>query len=88
VRAGGPPAQVRFAAGGFLPGSNPAGIRVFDLHGRVVRDLWSGSLARGQCLTVSWDGSGEDGRRMHSGCYFLSLDVGGEVTTARVAWLR
>jgi len=88
VRAGGPPAQVRFAAGGFLPGSNPARIRVFDLHGRAVRDLWSGSLARGQCLTVSWDGSGEDGRRMRSGCYFLSLDVGGEVTTARVAWLR
>ena len=84
--AGGPPAQVRFTAGG--QGTNPARIRVLDLAGREVRDLWSGSLARGECLTVSWDGR-DDGRRLvQSGCYFLSLQVAGVVTMARVAWLR
>ena len=88
VLAGGPPAQVRFAAGGFLPGSNPARIRVLDLSGRSLRELWSGSLARGQCVTVSWDGRDEERRQVHSGYYFLSLEVAGEVTTARVAWLR
>ena len=88
VRMGGPPAQVRFAAGGFLPGSNPARVRVLDLSGRRVRDLWSGALARGQCLDVSWDGRDDERRLVHSGCYFVSLDVGGDVTTARIAWLR
>jgi subtilisin family serine protease len=86
--AGGPPAQVRFAAGGHLPGSNPAHIRVLDLSGREVRELWSGSLARGECLTVSWDGRDDERRLVHSGYYFLSLRVGGEVTMARVVWLR
>jgi serine protease AprX len=88
AHAGGPPAQVRFAAGGFLEGANPAHIRVFDLSGRAVRELWSGALARGQCLDVSWDGRDDDRRLAHSGCYFVSLEVGGEVTTARIVWLR
>jgi len=88
AHAGGPPAQVRFAAGGVLEGANPAHIRVLDLSGRRVRELWSGALARGQCLDVSWDGRDDERRLVHSGCYFMSLDVGGEVTTARIAWLR
>jgi serine protease AprX len=88
VRAGGPPAQVRFAAGGVYEGSNPAQVRVLDLSGRKVRDLWSGALARGQCLDVSWDGRDDDRRLVHTGCYFVSLEAGGEVTTARIAWLR
>jgi subtilisin family serine protease len=88
VHAGGPPAQVRFAAGGHLEGANPAYIRVLDLSGRTVRELWSGALARGQCVDVSWDGRDDDRRLVHSGCYFVSLEVAGEVTTARVAWLR
>jgi hypothetical protein len=88
VRAGGPPALVRFAAGGLLEGANPAHVRVLDLSGRRVRELWSGALARGQCLDVSWDGRDDDRRLAHSGFYFVSLEVGGEVTTARIAWLR
>jgi serine protease AprX len=88
MRAGDPPVTVRFAAGGVLEGSNPAHIRVHDLQGRRVSDLWSGSLARGQCVDVSWDGRDLDHRLAHSGCYFVSLTVGGEVTTARVVWLR
>ena len=75
-------------AGGFLPGSNPARVGVLDLSGRRVRELWSGALARGQCLDVSWDGRDDERRLVHSGCYFVSLDVGGDVTTARIAWLR
>lgn len=88
VVAGGPPAHVRFLAGGLLPGSSPAWVRVLDLSGRTVRDLWSGSLARGDCIDVMWDGRDNERRLAHSGYYFLSLEVGGEVTTARVAWLR
>jgi len=88
ARAGGPAVQVRFAAGGFLPGASPARIRVLDAGGRAVRDLWSGRMARGECVTVSWDGRDGDRRTLHPGIYFISLDAGGEVTSARVAWLR
>jgi subtilisin family serine protease len=88
ARAGGPPVRVLYSAGGFIPGSNPGRVHVLDLMGRRVRDLWSGALVRGQCLDVSWDGRDDERRVVHSGYYFLSLDVGGEVTTARVAWLR
>jgi len=88
ARAGGPPVVVRLAAGGVLEGSNPAHVRVLDLQGRRVQDLWTGTLARGQCVDVSWDGRDHDHRLAHSGCYFVALTVGGEVTTARIVWLR
>src|SRR5262249_59748539 len=88
LRAGDPAVTIRFTAGGVLEGSNPAHIRVLDLQGRRVRDLWSGELARGQCLDVSWDGRDHEHRLVHSGCYLVSLAVGGEMTSARVVWLR
>jgi len=88
VRADGPPTQVRFAAGGFIPGSNPARVRVHDTAGRAVRDLWSGLLARGQCVTVAWDGRDNERRAAVPGVYFISLQVGGQLTSARVAVLR
>jgi serine protease AprX len=87
-RADGPATAVRFAAGGFLPGSNPARIEVLDLAGRAVRELWSGMLARGQCITVGWDGRDGASRAAEPGIYFISLKVGGQVTAARVAALR
>lgn len=87
-RAEGPPTAVRFAAGGFLPGSNPARIEVLDVAGRAVRELWSGMLARGQCITVGWDGRDGATRAADPGIYFISLKVGGQVTAARVAVLR
>jgi subtilisin family serine protease len=88
LRAGGPPARIRFTAGGFIQRASPARIRVLDVRGRTIDHLWSGLLARGEYVTVAWDGR-DDGRRMvDPGIYFVALEVGGRVAAARVAALR
>jgi hypothetical protein len=59
-----------------------------DAQGRVVRDLWSGTLRRGEWQTAIWDGTGRDGHRLGSGLYFVTLDAGGRRTSVRLVSLR
>jgi hypothetical protein len=50
-------------------------LAVFDVAGQRVRALIDGPLAAGT-VHVHWDGTGDDGRRLPSGLYFLRLDAG------------
>jgi flagellar hook assembly protein FlgD len=62
-------------------------LRVFDVHGRMVRTLVRGHLPAGQ-HTVAWDGTSERGETVPSGLYFYRL-VGPEgVTEKRMTLLR
>jgi subtilisin family serine protease len=88
LRADGPATRVRFTAGGFSSGPQAARARVYDVQGRIVRELWSGSLAHGQYAIVAWDGRGDDRRKAASGIYFVALEAGGQRAAARVALLR
>jgi hypothetical protein len=76
-----------FAAAGVEGGPNHGDIRVHDVMGRALRTLWSGDIARGQCVTVRWTGEDDEGRRVRPGVYYLSLDAGGDVSAARVVVL-
>jgi subtilisin family serine protease len=88
MRSDGALASVRFAIGEAAPGPLTARLRVFDAQGRVVRDLWAGTLTRGEWRTATWDGLGNDGRTLGSGLFFITLDAGGHRSTARLVSLR
>jgi len=51
-------------------------LRVYDVHGRLVRTLINSYLAAG-LRTVAWDGKDDGGRAVASGTYFLRLQGGG-----------
>jgi hypothetical protein len=64
-------------------GSGAATLRIFDLSGRLVRELTGSSSADGP-VTIRWDGSRGDGRPAAAGVYFLRLDRGSGRRTGRV----
>ncbi len=60
--------NVTFAA----PGVGPATLRVYDLKGRLVRELWSGVTAD-VATTLTWNGLDDGGAAAASGVYHLVL---------------
>jgi len=62
-------------------------MRVFDVHGAVVRRLASGPLEPGW-HTVEWDGRDDAGRRAGSGIYFVRMTAGGRHHQLRLALVR
>ena len=70
-----------------VPARSWTSLRLFDLSGRLVRCLRSGSHVAG-VFEVSWDGQDESGRRVPSGVYLCRLDCGGIVETKRVTLLK
>jgi hypothetical protein len=60
---------------------------VFDLQGRMVRNLFNGYHPAGE-KTVSWDGRGGTGAEMAAGLYMIRLEAEGRVFTQRIAMVR
>ncbi len=50
-------------------------LKVYDLYGRVVKDLFEGFAASGQ-MNVHWDGTDNYGSNVSSGIYFFELTDG------------
>jgi len=88
LRSDGPVTRVRFALHENAEAPESGAVRVQDAQGRVVRELWSGVLARGEWVTTSWDGRTAGGARAGAGIYFIALDVAGYQSAVRVAWLH
>lgn len=55
--------------------------RIYDQAGRVVTRLCEGTLPSGRHAVV-WDGRSEDGHRVESGVYLMTVEAG-EFTTRR-----
>ncbi len=91
ARFGGPATPIRLALGTDAPARAPARVRVFDTQGRLVRELWSGELRRGEPPSpplAAWDGVGDDGHALRSGVYFLAAEAAGRISTLRLVYLR
>lgn len=70
--------QITFSTGGGLGGGpGTAEVALFDLQGRLVRTLASGSYPAG-VRTVEWNGRDDGGRPVGSGVYFLQSAGAGE----------
>src|SRR5262245_43268663 len=57
-----------------LPSPSGVDAGIYDLAGRLVRSLRSGSLSAGR-HTLSWDGKDESGRSVAAGVYFARVET-------------
>ncbi|MCB9465546.1 MAG: T9SS type A sorting domain-containing protein [Candidatus Eisenbacteria bacterium] len=57
-----------------LEGADQVRIDVFDVSGRLVRELWNGSSTPGS-HSVAWDGRDRDLRPMPAGVYYYRLET-------------
>jgi len=62
-------------------------LAVYDLAGRRVRTLESGSRSAGRHETV-WNGTTSEGRPVASGTYFLRMDAGGRVSVGKMNLIK
>jgi hypothetical protein len=70
-----------------LSASVPATLQVFDVRGRMVREVWSG-IGTGQTQTAVWDGDGDLGYPTPAGIYFVTLFAQGHRVEQRLVKLR
>ncbi len=78
-----PQTTVRFA----LPASQHASLRVYDVQGRLVRELVDEVRPAGQ-NDASWDGRDRQGRAVASGTYFARLVSGGVMQVKSMVLVR
>jgi hypothetical protein len=62
-------------------------VAVFDVHGRLVRELKNGLLPAGSS-SVRWDGTDQRGVLVASGTYFYRIESEGAADTRKVVLLR
>lgn len=65
----------------------PVNLAVYDVAGRLVRTLYTGTRGPGSYVAV-WDGRGDDGSRSGAGIYFLRGDIVGHRAFERLVLLR
>jgi len=66
-----------------LPSEGTVRLAVYDVSGRAVRTLVSGSLAAGEHAVV-WDGRDEGGRAVSGGVYLYRLETQGRTITRKM----
>jgi len=70
-----------------LPSSSSISLKVYDVTGKLVRTLVTGSQDAG-AHTVTWDGTDDAGRKLSSGLYFIRIAAPGFSRFAKVVMLR
>ena len=74
-----PRAEIRFE----VPRRSDVRLRVHDLRGRVVKTLVNAVFDAGT-HSVNWEGRGDDGAVSAAGVYFVRLEDGRDVRTAKL----
>jgi hypothetical protein len=71
-----------------LTGSSEVEFEIFDVLGRKVATVFSGSAAEGETAVI-WDGRSSSGKNMPSGVYFYRLRIGdGESIVRKMTLLK
>ena len=70
-----------------LPRATTARVALYDVRGRLVRELASGAREAGS-YTLAWDGRDAAGAVAGDGVYFARLDAEGRTLTQRVVRMR
>jgi hypothetical protein len=82
-----PSTTIRFTVPGEAGGARPVRLKVFDVEGRLVRDLVDGPIETGEQM-VLWDGRSARGDVAASGVYFVRLEVAGKTLTGKAIMLK
>ena len=78
-----PSTHIRFD----LPQRAPVSLKIFDVSGRLVRELVGQPMDAGR-HAVLWDGRDGGGRRVSSGVYFYRFETGSFRATKRMVLLK
>jgi len=78
-----PQTEIRFD----LPHAGSTRLRVYDLRGRLVKDLVSGHMGAGN-HSVVWKGRDNGGRQVASGVYYYKIDSGKFSETKRMTLVK
>ncbi len=78
-----PRTEIKF----WLPEQCQARLSLFDLRGRLIRELLNGTVP-GAWTTVPWDGKTEEGLAAPSGVYIYRLDTNREKLSGRMTLAR
>jgi hypothetical protein len=70
-----------------LPEKMDVKLSVFDVTGRKVAGLIDGPAGPGK-IQYSWDGRNRFGHKVQSGVYFLLLEAGGYLESAKMVIVR
>jgi flagellar hook assembly protein FlgD len=70
-----------------LPWESEVELRVYDVLGRVVATLESGTRGAGR-HSLEWNARGEDGQPVAAGIYFYELNAGGTSETRKMIRLE
>ncbi len=71
-----------------LPVPARADLRIYDLSGRLVRDLSPEGPQSAGVHRVPWHGLDDEGRQVASGVYFYRLEVGGQSVERRMVLVK
>ena len=69
-------------------GPHPVRICAYDLAGRLVKEIFSMAEVPPGVRQVTWDGTDGHGAKVPSGVYYLRLELGKVVKTAKVVLVR
>ncbi len=70
-----------------VAGDGPVAVRVYDVHGARVRDLYVGRRPAG-IYEVPWNGTNDSGQPVASGVYFCRLTAGSVTETRKMVLLK
>jgi endonuclease I len=75
-----PTTTIRFE----LPQRAPVSLRIYDVTGRLVRNLVAGGTLEAGRHEAAWNGQSESGQRVSAGLYFYRLQAGAFSETRRM----
>jgi flagellar hook assembly protein FlgD len=70
-----------------MPVAGEVTLRIYDVSGRLVRDLASGPRSAGRHSEL-WNGKDQQGMDVSSGVYFARLNVAGQMKMKSMLLLR
>ena len=70
-----------------MPNSKNVNLTIFDMKGRLVRQLSLGVLGIGS-HKVLWDGKNDLGNELPSGIYMMALELGDEFNIQKISLVK
>ena len=71
-----------------LPKAERVNLAVYDVHGRLVKELTDFQEFDAGTYSINWDGKDSDGKKVASGVYFTRMQAGTFSTTKKMSLIK